>query len=120
MVENLGFYPIRYAKLHSQLNPYNLPERKQLEQQRKIDKLTANMHKLAELEELKPQQQHIIEYLRIAVVSQWGKCSHCGRDLNRQNLAVKGFMEPNTRMSTTKICCKSCSRKLFKGFSTKA
>lgn len=121
MVENLGFYPIRYAKLHSQLNPYNLPERKQLEQLRKMDKLTANMHKLAELEELKPQQQqHIIEYLRIAVVSQRGKCSHCGRDLNRQNLAVKGFMEPNTRMSTTKICCKSCSRKLFKGFSTKA
>ena len=119
MVENLGFYPIRYAKLHSQLNPYNPPERRLLEQQRKVDKLTANMHKLAELGELTPQQQrHIVEYLRIAVVSQRGKCSVCGRDLNRQNITVKGLLEPKSRKSTTTICCKSCSRKLNKGVST--
>jgi group II intron reverse transcriptase/maturase len=121
LVENLGFYPIRYARLHSQLNPYHPPERALLEQQRKLDKLTANMHKLAELDKLKPQQhQHVLEYLRIAVVSQRGLCSICSRELTRLNITVKGNLEPKTRKSTTTICCKSCSRKLNKGLSTTA
>ena len=115
MIENLGFYPIRYARLHSQLNPYVPGERCLLEQQRKIDKLTYNMHKLEELVELKPQHhKHMVEYLRIAAITQNGTCSVCGRELNRKNIAVNSKLDSSSRRSTLKICCRSCSKKLNK------
>lgn len=116
LVENLAFYPIRYANLHSQKNPYIPDERAFLEQQRKIHQLTENMYKLADLLELKPRQhRNTVEYLRLAVLTQQGRCSLCGKVLNRKNMAVKEVLAQHLASRTVRICCKACSKKLNKG-----